>query len=104
LWDGKTHQTGDKCDGKPAEVRWELNGKPQTDSITDLRPQNGDIIALALLPKSQKIGTPPSASELAAPSDVSGGTPAPNATTPTTTGAGATTPTTAAGTAPTSTP
>jgi hypothetical protein len=104
LWDGKTHQTGDKCDGKPAEVRWELNGKPQTGKITDLRPQNGDIIALALLPKGEKIGTPPSASELAAPSDLPGGTPVPSDTTPTTTGAGATPPTSATGTAPTSSP
>jgi hypothetical protein len=110
VWDGKTHKTGDKCGGKPATVRWELNGKPQSGSITDYNPQNGDVIALALLPKGEKIGTPPSSSELAAPSDLTGGASVPTDTGATVPGvtpdSGATTDTTATpgATAPTSTP
>jgi hypothetical protein len=106
VWDGKTHKTGDKCGDKKATVRWELNGKPQSGSISDYNPQNGDIIALALLPKGEAIGQPPSASELAAPSDLNGGasvpadtgttvpgvTPDTSATTDTTAASGATTP------------
>jgi hypothetical protein len=100
LWDDATHKTGDKCDGKDATVRWELNGKPQSGNISDYRMKDQDIIALALLPKGEEIGTPPSAAELAAPSDVAGGAsvPATGDTTPTSAGGvvpGDTTPTTA---------
>jgi hypothetical protein len=89
LWDDTAHKTGDKCDGKAADVRWEVNGKPKTGDISDYRPEDGDVVALALLPEGDEIGTPPSKSELAAPSDVAGsGEIPPNDTTPTT-GAGA---------------
>jgi hypothetical protein len=105
LWDGATHKTGNKCDGKEAAVRWELNGKPQSGNIADYRMQDQDVIALALLPKGEKIGTPPSAAELAAPSDLPGAAPpVTGETTPTTAGGavpGDTTPTTAP---PTSSP
>jgi hypothetical protein len=105
LWDGATHKTGDKCDGKDATVRWELNGKPQSGNISDYRMQDQDVIALALLPKGEKIGTPPSSAELAAPSDLPGAAPPVSGdTTPTSAGGvapGDTTPTTAP---PTSTP
>jgi hypothetical protein len=103
LWDDTEHKTGDKCEGKPATVRWEVNGKAQSGDISDYRPQDGDVIALALLPKDAEIGTPPSKSELAAPSDLAGGGATPPAeTTPTTPGAvpGDTTPSSAAPPAP----
>ena len=65
----------------------------------DYKPANGDVIALALLPKGDKIGEPPSASELAAPSDLNptGATPsAPTDTTPPTALPGEPAPTTPA--------
>jgi hypothetical protein len=114
LWDNAEHATGDKCDGKEATVRWEVNGKAKSGNISDYRPDNGDVIALALLPKGQEIGTPPSASELAAPSDLQpgGGTQAPGVTdttavpapgdTSATTAPGDTTPTTTTGETPAS--
>jgi hypothetical protein len=80
VWDGQEHKTGDKCDGKAAEVRWALNGEEQDGNISDYRPQDQDQIVLALLPKDEPIPAPPSAPELAAPSDLA----------PTTPGAGAT--------------
>jgi hypothetical protein len=103
LWDSTTHKTGDKCDGKEATVRWELNGKPQSGNIADYRMQDKDVIALALLPKGEQIGTPPSAAELAAPSDLPGAAPPVSGDTTPTSGVepGATTPTTAP---PTSSP
>jgi hypothetical protein len=70
LWDGETHESGDECDGEPATVRWELNGEPQTGDISKYRPQNDDVIALALLPEGAEIGEPPSVTELAAPRDL----------------------------------
>jgi hypothetical protein len=92
LWDNTEHKTGDKCDGKPATVRWEVNGKAQTGDVSKYRPKDQDVIAIALLPKGEKIGTPPSVAELAAPSDVAG-----NGATVPATGTGNTTPSTAAG-------
>ena len=99
LWDGTEHKTGDDCDGKEATVRWEVNGEPQSGDISDYKPDNGDVIALALLPEGEEIGEPPSVSELAAPSDLQpgGATPTvPTDTTPTTPTVGDTTPTTPA--------
>lgn len=87
LWDGTEHKTGDKCGDEKATVRWEVNGEAQSGNISDYKPANGDVIALALLPKGDKIGEPPSAGELAAPSDLNptGATPSvPADTTPTT--------------------
>jgi hypothetical protein len=71
LWDGTKHESGDECDGKAAEVRWSVNGEEQSGSISGYHPKDGDVIALALLPPDQEIGEPPSASQLAAPSDLS---------------------------------
>jgi hypothetical protein len=85
LWDGTEHATGDQCDGKDATVRWEVNGEPQSGDISDYRPEDGDVVALALLPEGEDIGEPPSTSALEAPSDVAGGATVPPAdTTPTT--------------------
>jgi hypothetical protein len=115
LWDNQDHKNGAKCDGKPAEVRWSVNGKERSGNPGGYHPQNQDVVALAFLPKGTKIGTPPQAKDLKSPSDVApsgttaplgASTPssaAPGASTPTT-AAGASTPTTAAGAAPTSSP
>ena len=56
LWDGTEHKTGDKCDGKEATVRWEVNGEPQSGDISNYQPENGDVIALAFLPEGEEIG------------------------------------------------
>ena len=53
LWDGTEHKTGDKCGDEEATVRWEVNGEPQSGDISDYKPQNGDVIALALLPEGR---------------------------------------------------
>jgi hypothetical protein len=76
LWDGEEHKTGDTCGDEEATVRWEVNGEPQSGNISEYKPDDGDVIALALLPEGQEIGEPPSVSELAAPSDVPTDTPA----------------------------
>lgn len=68
--DGQTHKTGDECDGKPATVRWSLNGEEQGGNISSYHPKDQDVIALALLPGGDEIGEPPSVSSLRAPSDV----------------------------------
>ncbi|MGH8977176.1 MAG: hypothetical protein ACRDV7_03795 [Acidimicrobiia bacterium] len=106
LWDGTEHAAGDKCGDNEATVRWELNGEPQSGNISSYRPENNDIIALALLPEGEQIGEPPSVEALAAPSDVEPSGTAPPATTGTTlpgtptTAPGDTTPTTVAAVTP----
>ncbi|GIU86869.1 MAG: hypothetical protein KatS3mg009_1384 [Acidimicrobiia bacterium] len=42
-------------------MRWEVNGEPREGDISDYRPADGDVIALALLPEDEEIGEPPSA-------------------------------------------
>jgi hypothetical protein len=68
--DGATHQTGDECDGEPAQVRWSLNGVEQGGNISSYHPKDQDVIALALLPEDAEIGEPPSTANLAAPNDL----------------------------------
>ena len=75
LWDGQEHKSGDDCNGEEAEVRWSVNGEEQSGNISSYRQQDGDVIALALLPPDQEIGEPPSAAALAAPSDLPGNEP-----------------------------
>ena len=109
VWDGKTHETGDKCGDKKAEVRWALNGKEQTGDISDYNMQDGDRITLALLPKDEKIPDPPSTPELAAPSDLEPTTgaitvPSTAAVVPGDTSATTAVPTTSGGTTATSVP
>ncbi len=70
LWDGAEHKTGDDCNGEEGQVRWSVNGDEKSGSISSYHPQDGDIIALALLPEGEDIGVPPSAAALAAPSDL----------------------------------
>jgi hypothetical protein len=60
-WDNQEHKSGDDCDGKEAEVRWEVNGEPRSGDPGDYKVENGDEIAVALLPEGEEIGRPPSA-------------------------------------------
>jgi hypothetical protein len=61
VWDGEQHSSGDECNGKEATVRWSVNGKEKTGNPGDYQPQDGDVVAIALLPDNKKIGRPPSA-------------------------------------------
>jgi hypothetical protein len=106
VWDNKTHKNGQKCDGKEATVRYAVNGDEKDGNPGSYHPEDGDVVAIAFLPKDAKIGTPPQAS--AVPNDVepsaqttlpgaSGlpeapSTTTPGATTPGSTTAGSTTP------------
>jgi hypothetical protein len=85
LWTGMTidpnktdWSTGDKCPpgsqfaGQKGVVKWSLDCKDQTGDPSDLKLRNGDVIALAFLPKDQPIGTPPNAD--LAPSNDGGST------------------------------
>jgi hypothetical protein len=114
LWAGpssapavKDYSDGDKCPagtqfaGKTGVVKWSVDCKAREGDPSDYKPADGDVIALAFLPESEKIGVPPNAS--AAPSN-DGGSNAPlNNKGCSTAGPGATTTTTVAG-APTSIP
>jgi hypothetical protein len=66
LWDGKEHKNGDKCpagsdEGKPASLVWTVNGKKMNGNPADHRPKNGEIIAIGLLPKGERLPEPPTA-------------------------------------------
>lgn len=123
LWDTTEHQNGQKCgsgaDAKAAEVQWTVGhfgkpwkGTPMTGNPADYRPQNGDIIAIYLAPKGDKLTEPPDAeSALTNISDLGGQPVKPTVpsgatgSTDTTVPAGGTTPTTpATSTTPSSTP
>ena len=70
MWDGQEHNSGDDCNGNEAQVRWTVNGEEQSGDILSYHPQDGDIIALALLGEGEDIGVPPAAAGLAAPQDM----------------------------------
>ncbi len=71
-------KNGDKCGDKPGEVQvktW-ANRTPDTPSTiytgnpADLRPQNGELVTVAFVPKGDDIPRPPSASQLDKLNDV----------------------------------
>ncbi|HEY8217433.1 MAG TPA: hypothetical protein VIH82_09885 [Acidimicrobiia bacterium] len=113
LWTGpasasnaKQLSDGDKCPagtpfaGKTGVVKWSVDCAARQGNPSDFKPSDGDVIALAFLPKGEKIGVPPNAS--AAPSN-DGGSNAPlNNKGCSTAGPGGTTSTTPTG-APSST-
>jgi hypothetical protein len=103
IWGGMQRSNGDECNGEPATVRWSVNGEERSGDPGDYQPQDGDIVAIALLPEGDEIGEPPAASNLAAPNDVEPTTPttAPGATTAPPGSTGAPTTTTAAPSTPT---
>jgi len=83
LWTGPTsapEQTewsdGDKCPegtelaGKRGVVKWSVDCKAREGNPSDYKPADGNVIALAFVPKSEAIGVPPGAN--AAPSNDGG--------------------------------
>ena len=106
LWDGNEYKDGYTCPsgefkGEKANLVWAAGhlgdpwkGTPRTGNPADFRPQNADIVAIAFLPKGQKVPEPPDAeSALSNIEDLGGapaastpstvaGTPVPGATTP----------------------
>jgi hypothetical protein len=74
LWDSQVHKNGQKCGkgaaAKPAEVQWTVGrfgkkwtGTPQSGNPADYHPKNGDIVAIYLLPKGEKLTEPPDAEQ-----------------------------------------
>jgi hypothetical protein len=66
------YKNGDVCDNldkKPGEVRWSVNGVEKTGNPGAYVPNDRDTVAIAFLPKGVEIGTPPTASSGANPSD-----------------------------------
>jgi hypothetical protein len=99
--DGDTCPEGTEFAGKKGVVKWSVDCKEREGNPSDYKPSDGDVVAVAFLPKSQKIGVPPNVSS--APSN-DGGSEAPlNNKGCGTAGPGGGTTTTVAG-APTSTP
>lgn len=108
LWDGVQHQDGSTCPsgefkGQKANLVWATGhygepwtGKPRSGNPADFNPQNADIVAIAFLPKGQKIPEPPDAESALANIEDLGGAPAES-----TSGTGGTVPTgDTSGTAP----
>jgi hypothetical protein len=70
FWNG-SYDSDSRCGDEPAHLRWSVNGDERTgDDPGDYRPEQGDVIAIAILPDDQEIGEPPSAAALASPSDL----------------------------------
>lgn len=93
VWDDKEHKTGDSCgsgaDAKKAAVQWTVGkfgkpwtGTPRSGSISDYHPKNGDIVALYLLPKGEKLPKPPKADEALTSIEDLGGQPVTATTAP----------------------
>jgi hypothetical protein len=59
-------ENGDKCTfgefkGKPGEVVWQIDGKPQTGNPSDYKLRDGTTVAIGFLPKGADLGFPPTA-------------------------------------------
>lgn len=76
LWTGpafdpnkKDWSDGDKCPpgsqfaGQKGVVKWSLDCKDQTGDPSDYKLRNGDVVALAFLPKGEDIGAAPNATQ-----------------------------------------
>ena len=90
---GQDYKNGEKCkvlDNKPGEVRWSVNGNEKSGDPAEYIPNDGDVIALAFLPKGEEIGVPPVAASGASPANDGGPSPVP--VTPETTPPATTTP------------
>ena len=73
LWDGVQYKDGYTCPsgefkGRKANLVWATghygkpwNGKPRPGNPADYNPQNADIVAIAFLPRGEKIPKPPDA-------------------------------------------
>jgi len=66
--DKKAWSDGDRCPkgspdaGKNGQLVWYLNCKASSGDPSDHKISDGDVIAVAFVPKSEKVGVPPSAS------------------------------------------
>jgi hypothetical protein len=95
---------GDECPpgtefaGQTGVVKWAIDCEARSGNPSDYKPQDGDVVALAFLPKSESIPTPPNASS--APADDGGSTTALNSGSCSTAGPGGETTTTVDGAAP----
>jgi hypothetical protein len=69
LWDAQIHTSGNGCAGKPARVRWSVDGRERHGDPSRLRLENQQVIVLAFLPPDAPIGTPPQVKALAGPGD-----------------------------------
>ncbi|MGZ8733960.1 MAG: hypothetical protein ACXW1M_02110 [Acidimicrobiia bacterium] len=88
LWDAAEYQDGYTCpsgefEGKKANLVWATgqfgdpwNGTPRKGNPADFRPQNADIVAIAFLPKGQKVPEPPDAESALSSIQDLGGAPA----------------------------
>lgn len=76
LWTGPANDSnktdwsdGDKCApgsqfaGQKGVVKWSVDCKDRTGDPSDYKPHDGAVVALAFLPKSEDIGTPPGATQ-----------------------------------------
>lgn len=69
LWDGVTHQNGDRCaDGRPGQLRWEVDGVEQKGDPSAWHVENGQVITLSFNSGSRDPGVPPQADALPVPS------------------------------------
>jgi hypothetical protein len=86
LWDNQTHKNGDECgtgaDAKPAELQWTVGhygkkwtGTPRSGDPADYKPKNGDIVAIYMVPKGEKLTEPPDATTALANIQDLGGAP-----------------------------
>jgi hypothetical protein len=72
----KDYSAGDRCPkgtkfaGKPGVVKWSVDCKGREGNPSDYKPADGDVVAIAFLPKGAEIGVPPNSS--AAPSNDGG--------------------------------
>jgi len=59
-WSDTDVTNGDTCfDGRPATVRWMVNGTEQDGNPADFAPDDGDRITIAFLPDGDTIPEPP---------------------------------------------
>ena len=60
LWDGTEHRSGTACpDGRPATVRWFVDGVEQQGDPSAFRPRNGQVIVLSFSADAGPPGPPP---------------------------------------------
>ena len=69
LWDGDTHTNGQTCpDGRPAQVRWYIDGVQQQGDPGAYTPHNGQVITLSFASSPPATpGSPPQLKSLYIP-------------------------------------
>jgi hypothetical protein len=69
LWDGTTHTTGQTCpDGRPAQVRWYVDGVEQRGDPSTFLPHHGQVVVLSFDSTPPGAGSPPQLQSLYVPS------------------------------------